>query len=150
MVGRVVEPAHVDAVGGAHAGTELAADALLHAVLVAAEDVAAVLAGLLGVFLVGILAGHPRPGQVLEGQLEPAQEAEIGCHQPLTSGVAPPRLCSPLRAVPTEKARKSRAPTATSATATSRPHQPQIKTAATMSSQPSERGMSTFQPRSIS
>src|SRR5438046_2257172 len=41
-VGRVVSAAHVDAPGRAHPGTQLAADAFLHAVLVAVEDVAAV------------------------------------------------------------------------------------------------------------
>src|SRR5205823_2961570 len=39
VVGDVVLPAHVDASRRAHAGTELAPDALLHAVLVAIEDV---------------------------------------------------------------------------------------------------------------
>ena len=41
-VGRVVGAAHVDALRRAHARAELAADALLHAVLVAIEDVTAV------------------------------------------------------------------------------------------------------------
>ena len=52
-VGRVVVgAAHVDALGRADAGTQLAADALLHAVLVAVEDVAAVQALGLGDLLV--------------------------------------------------------------------------------------------------
>ena len=42
VVGRVVGAADVDAPGRAHAGAQLAADALLHAVLVPVEDVAAV------------------------------------------------------------------------------------------------------------
>ena len=41
-VGVVVLAADVDALGRAHAGAQLAPDALLHAVLVAVEDVAAV------------------------------------------------------------------------------------------------------------
>ena len=74
MIRRVVQAAHVDAVGRAHPGAQLAADALLHAVLVAVEDMTAVLAGLLGSLLLGVLAGHRRPTEVLEGQLEPAQK----------------------------------------------------------------------------
>src|SRR5690606_36215070 len=42
VVGRVVGAAHVDAAGRAHPGAQLAADALLHPVLVAVEDVTAV------------------------------------------------------------------------------------------------------------
>src|SRR6202034_4664407 len=81
----VVEAAHVDAIGRADAGTELATDAFLHPVLVTVEDVTTVLARLFGHLLVGILAGDPRPGQVLEGQLEPAQEPEVHQNVPPSS-----------------------------------------------------------------
>src|SRR5262249_30224390 len=47
-VGRVVGAAYVDATRRAHTGTELAADALLHPVLVSVQDVTAVLAFGLG------------------------------------------------------------------------------------------------------
>ena len=53
--------AHVDAPRRAHAGAELAADALLHAVLVAVEDVAPVEAERLGPLLVGVLLGDDVP-----------------------------------------------------------------------------------------
>ena len=51
----VVGAAHVDALRRAHAGAQLAADALLHAVLVAVEHVAAVQALGLGDLLVATL-----------------------------------------------------------------------------------------------
>src|SRR4051794_25442463 len=56
-VGRVVGAAHVDAPCRADARAQLAPDALLHAVLVAVEDVAAVEALRLRALLVGILRG---------------------------------------------------------------------------------------------
>ena len=57
IVRRVVGAPHIDASGRADAGAQLAADALLHAVLVAVEDVAAVEAHRLGPLLLGILGG---------------------------------------------------------------------------------------------
>ena len=60
VVGRVVGAADVDAAGRAHAGAQLAADALLHAVLVAVEDVTAVEAVRLvplAALVLGVLAG---------------------------------------------------------------------------------------------
>src|SRR5690606_9533643 len=53
----VVGAAHVDAAGRADTGAELAADALLHAVLVAVEDVTAVHPDRLGRLLLGVLGG---------------------------------------------------------------------------------------------
>src|SRR6185437_11810396 len=77
VVGWVVEAPDVDAVSGAHPGAQLAADALLHAVLVAVEDVPSVLARLLRLLLLRVLPGDPGPGEVLQGQLEPAEEAQL-------------------------------------------------------------------------
>src|SRR5664280_3600766 len=74
MVGRIVEAAHVDAIGGTDTCTQFAADAFLRAVLVLVEDVATVLARLLGPLLFGVLAGDRVTPEVLEGQLEPTQE----------------------------------------------------------------------------
>src|SRR5579863_4897072 len=74
MVGWVVEAADMDAVGRAHARAQLAPDAFLHPVLVPVEDVTTVHAGLLGPLLLGVLAGDRRSTQMLEGQLEPAEE----------------------------------------------------------------------------
>src|SRR5207248_9586981 len=61
IVGRVVGTAHVDAPRRAHACAQLAADALLHAVLVAVEDVATVEAQRLGPLPVRIRNRDPRP-----------------------------------------------------------------------------------------
>src|SRR5438105_2778774 len=72
-VGRVVGTADVDALGGADTGAQLAADALLHPVLVAVEDVPAVEAGGLGPLGLRVLGGDPGPEQRLaEGDGEPA------------------------------------------------------------------------------
>src|SRR6478609_6970304 len=68
VIGVVVLAAHVDAIGGAHTSAELAADALLHAVLVAVEDVPAVQAvrlGDLGVVLGRLALAEPAPAAVL-------------------------------------------------------------------------------------
>src|SRR5579875_3385883 len=77
VVRRVVEPSDIDAVGGTDARTQLASDALLHAVFVAAENVATVKPRGLRSLLVGILAGHSLPTQVLEGELEPEEEPQL-------------------------------------------------------------------------
>src|SRR5690606_1898520 len=84
VLGVVVGAAHVDAVGRAHAGAQLAADALLHAVLVAVEDVTAVQAlpplGLLVALVVGVggaaLAGVAAAG-VLGGDALASEQAML-------------------------------------------------------------------------
>ena len=77
VVRRVVETAHVDAVRRTHAGAQLAADALLHAVLVAVEDVAAVLARLLRTLDRRVAARHAPPREVPEREREPPEEREV-------------------------------------------------------------------------
>ena len=74
-VGRVVGAAHVDALRRAHAGAQLAADALLHAVLVAIEDVTAVEPHRLRTLLVRVPLGHLGPPHLADGDPEPAQPA---------------------------------------------------------------------------
>ena len=56
-LGVVLGTAHVDAAGGTHTGAELATDALLHAVLVAVQDMTAVHAQRLRRLLLRILRG---------------------------------------------------------------------------------------------
>ena len=71
VVGRVVGAADVDALGRAHAGAQLAPDALLHAVLVPVEDVAAVEALRLGDLLVvaaALVAAGVLGGDVLAAE----------------------------------------------------------------------------------
>src|SRR5262245_66654373 len=79
VVGRVVGAAHVDAAGRAHARAQLAADALLHAVLVAVEDVATVEADGLDPLtpgrVLGVVAGQPLLEQLLEGDPETVEVA---------------------------------------------------------------------------
>src|ERR1700722_12603532 len=112
MVGRVVQAAHVDAVGRADTGAELAADALLHSVLVAVQDVAAVLARLLGLLLLRVLGGDPGPAQVLEGQLESAQERQLVLHLVAPAHYAsPPLVGSVGRGGVNRKGRVTRPPT---------------------------------------
>src|SRR5580704_3591278 len=176
MIGGVVEPADVNAIGRADACAQLAADALLHPVLVAVEYVAAVLTRLLGLLLLGIHRRDPGPGQVLEGQFEAAQEGKLVLHLVAHAHYASPpcvgsagtgvsrgrggRLTrrpmegitasSSLRPAPRWLAR-SNTTVASSTTGTRiRPPQPQAMIAATSSNHPSVIGMSRFQPRSIS
>src|SRR5262249_31563773 len=66
-IGWVVRSAHIDATGRAHAGAELATNALLHAVLVAVEDVAAVDALRLGAFVLRVEVGDLRFRRLLTG-----------------------------------------------------------------------------------
>src|SRR5204863_4850236 len=73
-VDRVVLSPHVDALCGTDAGAQLAADALLHAVLVAIEDVATMEALRLGTLLVGVLVGDGVV-DLPEGDLEPVEVA---------------------------------------------------------------------------
>ena len=157
---------------GQHAGAQLAADALLHPVLVAVEDVAAVLARLLRALLLGVLPGDRRTAEVLEGQLEPAEEvlpavrSARGWASAVTSfGGRGGAGCSARfqRRSPTwgTTARSSRGrhrrrrpgqqePAATTAAAMPTPHQPSTTKPATMSSQPSDSGIRRFHPRSMS
>src|SRR5262249_21148589 len=80
-VGRVVGAADVDALRRAHARTELTADALLHAVLVAVEDVAAVRARRLRALLLGELLGDLGAADLSQRDREPAEPA----HQRISS-----------------------------------------------------------------
>src|ERR1019366_923281 len=175
VVGRVVEAADVDAVGRAHAGAQLAADALLHPVLVPVEDVPAVLARLLRALLLGVLPGDGRTSQGLEGQLEAPEEVlatarRFGLrHQrsPPSVVVAGGTGCSSARdhrriptagrtalvssrRAPMAKARVSSTPATSTAATMPTPQKPSIMKPATINSQPSESGMRRFQPRSMS
>ena len=85
IVDRVVGAAHVDAVGRANTGAKLAADALLHAVFVTVEDVAAVHTHrLVTLFVVVaaalVLTGHPVVKELAERHLE-AIKAREDSHQ---------------------------------------------------------------------
>src|SRR5450759_3106964 len=180
MVGRIVEAAHIDAVGGADTRTQFAADAFLRAVLVLVEDVATMLARLLGPLLFGVLAGDRLTPKVLEGQLESTQEVlgllgGLGCcHQASSPSVGEDTDPAGDDAVGTSGRFHNRRPTwgriarvsprwdptrkdrviSTLATTTvavmARPHQPSITKPATMRSQPRDNGISRFQPRSMS
>jgi hypothetical protein len=70
IVDRVVGAPHVDALGRAHARAQLAADALLHPVLVAIEDVAAVLALGLVAFDRGVLRRQARLEHLAQRDVE--------------------------------------------------------------------------------
>src|SRR6266545_2149226 len=150
IVGRVVGAANVDAAGRAHARAQLAPDALLHAVLVAVEDMAPVHALGLGPLGLRVLDGDGVAGlgaveQLAEGDLEPVEIA----HQVRTSAwwrSAPMRMAA-ASSVPT--ARRARPHTGTTMSGSQSRSLP-IRSAAISSSQPSANGISSFQPRSMS
>jgi hypothetical protein len=75
-IGRVVGAAHVDAPRRAHARAQLAADALLHAVLVAVEDVPAVQALGFRALLLRIELRDPRAEDLPERDGEAAEKIE--------------------------------------------------------------------------
>ena len=174
VVGRVVESADIDAVGRTHPRAELAADALLHPVLVTVEDVATVLARLLHLLLFRVLAGDRQSPQVLEGELEPSEEVlalarRLGHRHQLSppfvvgpaGGVSSGRTQSRTptggsterassRTDPIANARRSITAAATTTAAIAMPHHPSTTNPATMSSHPSESGMSRVHPRSMS
>src|SRR2546421_11516198 len=76
MLGRVLGRLHHDAAHRTGDGTELAADALLEAVGVAMQDVAAARAWRGGVLAVRGLAGDERLGGVLEGRRQSTGDGE--------------------------------------------------------------------------
>src|SRR4029077_16265631 len=81
-LGRVVGSAYIDASGRAGAGAQLTTDALLHAVLVAVEDMAAMKAGRLGSLDVRILARDPVLGHGLERDLEAVEQSHRATSRP--------------------------------------------------------------------
>src|SRR5262249_36289297 len=85
IVDGIVGAAHVDALRRAHAGAELAADALLHAVLVTVEDVPAVQARRLLALDLRVLGGEARLEHL------PQRDAEAGqtTHQRNSSTISP-------------------------------------------------------------
>src|SRR5262249_52543012 len=85
-IGRVVGAAHVDALRRAHARAELAADALLHAVLVAIEDVTAVRAARLQPLLHRI---RERDALVLADLAQRHEEPGEPSHQRNSSTTSP-------------------------------------------------------------
>ncbi len=64
IIRRVVGAPHIDASGRAHTGAQFAADALLHTVLIAVEDVASVQTLRLGGL---VISGGVPPAAVLTG-----------------------------------------------------------------------------------
>src|SRR5262249_54453502 len=123
----------------ADAGAQLAADALLHAVLVAIEDVAPVEAVGLGPDLVGILRGDDVV-HLAQRHLEAVEET----HQPapLTSMA----LVRPMRMARSNRPQKTRPMAAATGTHfhSRKMRAPRIR------SQASDSGISRFQPRSMS
>ena len=153
VVGRVVLAAHVDAPGRAHAGAQLAADALLHAVLVPVEDVTAVEADRLVPLAALVLRRTTRVSRCLLAHLaERDQEASEVAHQSNTSSDglgAAPGGADGERQQPVaggehgDGDRRPRGPG-------SSPRSSPTRSAASSSSQPSDSGISSFQPRSMS
>src|SRR3989442_14168587 len=86
MLGRVLGRLHHDAAHRAGDGAEFAADALLEAVSIAVQDVAATLARRDGLLPLRVLDGDDRLWVVLEGRrqgtggIEPAEEELAQCH----------------------------------------------------------------------
>src|SRR4029077_20609841 len=81
-LGRVVGSTYIDASGRAGAGAQLTTDALLHAVLVAVEDMAAVEAGRLGSLDVRILDSDAVLGHGLERDLEAVEQSHRATSRP--------------------------------------------------------------------
>src|SRR5262249_28995256 len=76
VVERVVDAAHVDAASRAHAGAQLAADALLHTVLVPVEDVTTVETDQLNPLaanMLKIVLSQPLLEQLLERDAKPVK-----------------------------------------------------------------------------
>ena len=99
VVGRVVGAAHVDAPGRAHTGAQLAADALLHAVLVAVEDVATVQSSRLGPLGTRVLDVRDGDGLTGVGALEhlaerDAEALEVPHYDSTPSGSVCRRRCA--------------------------------------------------------
>ena len=118
VVDRVVGAADVDAASGAHTGAELASDALLHAVLVAIEDMSTVKALGLRDLVLRVLGRHP----LLEERLERDREALEVAHQPAVPIRRSPRPrggCASRPRSPQRAAPSTAAPTANPQTAAS-------------------------------